>query len=376
MKPLLFFTLFVVLFFVSCKKEDNSNDLNSSEYFFLPDSIYMYDFKTNTDSILSGRSNFSYDSNGNVTKRVKWRYDTLRKKWVGSKYEYEFNSFKSETKNVYYTWGSNNQWIINTKAINTYNSGNKLIKKESFIFNSSGTIDSGSKSEYTLNKLGIVTNEIVYSWEKSESNWIVSEKIDYITDSSGFQVSYDGFKWDKSADIWVLFSEGKFETDLKGNIIQRVDHELYDWSDTWHVDSILYKYDSNGNEISNEIYLDRENGDFFSKDKIDHNYFANGNLLSITRYYWNYGFVPLTLFEYVYNSNGNLSSLALYSSYRLNSLQPYDRTDYLYNSEGKLTYGVNYLVGSSKKKIKSAIYFSSKHNKQGSEININDIIWW
>jgi hypothetical protein len=365
-----------MIFFISCKKENNSNDVISGEYCFLPDSIHAYEFKTSTDSTLSGRSNFSYDSKGNVTKKVKLYIDPLLKIWIGHKYEYEFNDFGSETMNVDYRWGSNNQWIISSKTINSYNSSNQLIKKESFIFNSNGTIDSGSKSEYTLNTVGIVTNEIVYTWDKLENKWIISGKVDYITDSSGFQVSYDSYKWDKSAGIWVISRMGKFETDLKGNITQRVDHILYDWSDTWSVDSILYKYDSNGNEISNELYLDRENGDYFSKDKIDHNYYANGNLLSVTYYYWNYGFVPLTLLEYVYNSNGDLSSLLRYSSYRLNSLQPYDRTDYLYDSEGMLTYGINYLVDSSKKKIRSAIYFSSKHNKTGSGVNVNNITWW
>lgn len=376
MKHLFFCFLLFVLVSISCKKEYNSNDNNSGEQYFLPDSIHSFSFKTNTDSTFSGRSNFSYDSKGNATKRVTLHIDPLLKIWVGHKYEYEFNDFGSETMNVDYRWGSNNQWIISSKTINSYNSSNQLIKKESFIFNSNGTIDSGSKSEYTLNTVGIVTNEIVYTWDRLENKWIISGKVDYITDSSGFQVSYDSYKWDKSAGIWVISRMGKFETDLKGNITQRVDHILYDWSDTWSVDSILYKYDSNGNEISNEIYIDGINGDFSSKDKIDHSFTSDGKLSSVTYYNLVLSSIPLNQSNYTYNTGGALSSILFYSSYRLNSLQPYDRTDFLYNSEGKLTYKVNRLMESSKKKVKSAIYFSSRHNKPSLGINVNDITWW
>jgi len=380
MKHLLFCMLLFVFFFISCKKDSNSIENNFIQQVFLPDSIHAYDhtgnYNLNADSTLYSRSIFSYDQKGNVTRRVNFNLSPFLKQWSGSKNEYEFNDSGSEVMNATYGYSNNKQWIINKKSLNTYDQKNRLIQKESLTFDNDGTINSGSKSEYTLNAIGIVTNEGLFSWDKLQNNWIISGKVEYITDNSGFQVSYNGFKWNKSAEMWVLSSKGKLETDLKGNIIQRVDRSLYDGSETWHVDSILYKYDGNGREISYELYLDGVNGNYFSKDKIDHNYYANGNLFTRTIYYWNYGFIPLTFYEYVYNSDGNLSSILLYSSYKHNSIQPYDRTDYLYNSEGKLTYGANYLVDSSKKKIKSIMYFSSKHNKLSSEINANDILGW
>ncbi|MFW5701170.1 MAG: hypothetical protein ACOCWM_05720, partial [Cyclobacteriaceae bacterium] len=57
------------------------------------DSIYRYDFESESDSVLSSKEVYSYNAEGKMTFWERYNWDISNQEWVGvNKYEYEYDS--------------------------------------------------------------------------------------------------------------------------------------------------------------------------------------------------------------------------------------------------------------------------------------------
>ena len=140
----------------------------------LLDSTVEWEFN-GQDSVLSRKSEYTYDNDGNTLIRSSYRWSSDIQDWVYfSKSEYTYDSDGNELSYASYDWSSDIQdWI------GDYRSG-----------------------EYTYDNNGNTLSYTSYRWSSDIQDWIVDGKSEYTYDNNGNTLSSTDYNWDSDAQDW------------------------------------------------------------------------------------------------------------------------------------------------------------------------------
>lgn len=81
------------------------------------DSTYIFQFKSENDSILSKKIEYGYDSGGRYNMLTEYNRDTVNNKWIGlNKYAFDFDEEGNELSHAFSKWNAAaSQWQFTFK---------------------------------------------------------------------------------------------------------------------------------------------------------------------------------------------------------------------------------------------------------------------
>jgi uncharacterized repeat protein (TIGR02543 family) len=302
----------------------------------LPDSMYLYLFHTAADSVLIGKTIYTFNSGRTaITSETNYQKDTLHNLWLGTNKDvYTFDANGNKTMHTNYIWNvTSKNWIGNFEHTYFYNSS------------------------------GVDTSEIDYSWNKTSSAWANTYKYSYSLNGNGKETSSVTFMWDTTK--WEAINKDTLYLDSKGNDTLDLQYALtittinnittYQW---YNSGKTQYSYDSNGDitnyanynsifnhwtgNLKNQYYL---NASF--EDTLQYNYSWNAstnqwdlsekiesiigssNFPSTQNYFsWNQStskWIPSEREIYTLDANNIISILATYVLNQSNQLVPIEK---------------------------------------------------
>ncbi|WP_339659933.1 T9SS type A sorting domain-containing protein [uncultured Polaribacter sp.] len=204
----------------------------------------------------SGRSEYTYDDNKNLTKETELSWDYLTSQWKESyATNYVYNSDNKVITETYENFDSDgNSTGEQYRTINTYNSSGNLIQILNQEFTNSIWINEGKFDlTYTNNKL---TAALGYEWDGSA--WVFGDD-----DSFKMAISYDAngkislsetYEWNGTA--WVDADKTVYTYDANNRLIVE-DGQTWDGTNWVSEYKNEYTYDGNGNTVTGiESYLE------------------------------------------------------------------------------------------------------------------------
>ena len=236
----------------------------------------------------SDKGDYSYDTNGNRTQDIEQYWNSTS--WENSyKSNFTYNANNLVTEVLDYTWDGS-QWVLDTKNTATYLTNNKLDKFFSFDWDGSQWIDSERATvSYNSNQLETIIYEI---WDGSQ--WVLDEKDTYIINSTS----------------------GKIEELL---------YQSWDGSSWQNEDKYTYILDASNNRVTETYsYYDTNSTSWILSNKEDYTYDTSKLMSSIHNpfndFYYNLGFEDfpytnkvLEQLEREYNSGWEISGRIRYS---------------------------------------------------------------
>jgi len=258
---------------------------------YLPDSIYNYFFNSLSDSILNLRTYFTYDSVGNKTNELSYKWNDTANFWFQN-YEYDFtyDSIGNNTEEIQFDT-TNNIFHSNIRYEFKYDTADRLTSRTEFAYLSNG----------------------------NSHKWLPAFKDVYTYDFIGNKISdlyyFTGNNW-----VWVPYHKFVFVYDSNRNI-------------TLETDSIRDIININGTDLTNQW-------NWYGNYKYDYAYNSTGNDTLLLYYYWNYitkQWIEDYKAEYNYDPNGRLTSQANYLlDTTTNQLIKSGKAEYSYDSKGYL----------------------------------------
>ena len=229
---------------------------------------------------LSGKTESTYDSNGNRTLEILYSWYTDSQPfapWL--KYENTYEENGNKTLEIRYRWNADSQsFVPDYKYENTYDeNGNRNVN-------------------------------IGYNWNTDSQSFVTSAKWEFTYDANGNQTLGRIYTWNTDSQSFVGYSKREKAYDANGNQTLQIDHQ-------WNTDS----------------------QSFVPRYKYEWAYDANGNQTLYIHYYWNTDSQSLVADyknEYTYDANNLRTNLTIYDWYAtLGVYKPSFKTDTSTQSE-------------------------------------------
>ncbi len=327
-------------------------NLHAQTYYF-PDTVTCFNWDDpNTEWDSSYRNIYTYNINGDVTVDI---YQSFSTSWENvSKTENTYNSAFKKTKYEYFTWIAPN-WVPSQKTEYIYDSNNNLIKETYFIWNgtaydssmrylytydvnnklqsyiiqsySAGWVDA-SKTDYTYDSNGNVTDEVISNWNTITNQWDFILKIMYTYNTSNYVLTqinqnYSGGNWVNSVKREYTYNSGNLAINITNYF-----WNVAAWDSSFRM---LMTYDVNGNKIQ-QITQSYQGGNWNNQTKIENTYNANDDLIQMKNYNWNAGNWEIGAEDTtIYNSN-NLKEEWIAGYYNMGNYTNSQRCVYKYES--------------------------------------------
>jgi len=275
----------------------------------------------------------AYDNHGNLTMRADYGWRALS---IYQKSEYVYDNHGNQTVRTTYQW-QNNAWRLDRKTEYAYDSnGNTTLEIEYYWQNGWWLL---RKDEYSYDSNGNQILQIIYI--RRNNVWVEWLKREYTYDSNGNQTLMIMYEWINNA--WRLDSKSEVAYDSNGNMTMEI---RYEWvNNMWQGSGQPreYVYDSNGNLIM-AIYYMWENNVRREDWKQEYAYDNNGNQIMYSSYTWeNNAWIGSWKQEYAYDSNGNEILYIVYNwennEWKENSKS---KSEYTYDSNGNRTMVISY----------------------------------
>lgn len=362
-------------------KSRTSSPMKSKTLAQLADSNYTYSFFSPSDSLITSKSYFFYDSYGNETMEIDNNLNTDNNKWIGSgKYVYAFDANGNDTLEIDYNWDTtSNQWIGSGKYVYAYSAnGNRTLQ----IDYNWDTINKQwiniYKFDSQYNAIGEDTLDLASIWDTTSNNWIVSWKYRYTYDNYGNETSEIDANWDTPTNRWIDFWKHEYTYDANGNETEEIyiywDVTTSQWINDW---DYQYSYDVNNNEsMEIDSYWEETNSQWINYWKYNYFFDAGGNeTLEIDSYWDNisnqwvlnsetFWYNSIHILSNVINS-ASLSSIRLYPDpandrFNLEIFNSSVTHCHLFNSSGQLINSFPAIQGTNTydiSNIKPGMYF-------------------
>lgn len=267
---------------------ENLSHLNNNETRNQYDSLHTYNFLSETDSILSERVLYEFDTHGRLIILAKYRWDNENETWIGlSKFEYAYDAQGNRVLFTQYQWDTENETWINSL-----------------------------RNEFEYDSYGNMTLETSYQWVNEFEEWIIYWKYEYEYDEQFKITLKKTYKWDDIDDVWKNHAKTEYGYDSQGNNNLVIIHN-WGWEDEWtnhhkseyeyneqgklisqinswwenqmwlnHV-KIIYKYNAQGRQILSVFsQWDTENDQWLNISKSEYDYNAEGKQILFLRYNW------------------------------------------------------------------------------------------
>ena len=294
-------------------KENTDND-------FLLDSIYKYDFSSETDSLLNSRVLYEYNEQGSLTQEITEYWNSDTETWVNySKIEREYNEHQELILKILYNWNSaNNEWVGNIKDEYDYDENGYISLQAKYIWNINSEVWFGSsRFEYVKNEQGKNIKYTTFNWNIDNAEWIYKDKREYEYYEQVLETLLTAYVWDSAIEEWAF--SWKLETEYNEyEVVANVFY--YEWnnvSETWQY---TYKEESEFDEqgkitLWSSFSYNNTSEDWIFDAKREYEYDEDDFLILTLRHNWNTTseeWVKYSKYEYEYDENGFISVEALY----------------------------------------------------------------
>ncbi|WP_167852144.1 T9SS type A sorting domain-containing protein [Hymenobacter elongatus] len=231
---------------------------------------YYWDGSTSSwKQYVNSLQEYTYDSGARVTQEL---YKDSATAVNSSRYLYTYDARGEETSYTSQSW-DNNAWRNESRYLSTYDARGNQTESLSQRWNgSTWTTDYGSKSAYTYNTAGVLTEEIR---QELENGVYVNNSRQIYTVTNGQWSSLVSQEWDNGA--WV--TEDRI-----------LDIVWYDWAKLRPASFRTQEYDGNA---------------FVDKDRYTITYAANGGSVEINQRYINSAWVNYRRYTNLQDANGN-----------------------------------------------------------------------
>lgn len=251
----------------------------------LIDSLFKYTFKNPTDSTLTEKLFYSYNSSVNQCIITKCEWDTLTLQWYfTTKEDYFYDQNGNDTLMILYKRSTDDNWALNLKYINTYDLYKRLTShaiyvwhdltqrwrgqnKQVFEFDNYGnktlealytwsdvrnTWQGSSKSEYSYDERSLLVLFISYNWDAKNFDWICAAKEENAYNEQGLQILGTRSQWDSDLKDWKYVIKVESETVVKEDGFYYY-YAYYEWNIIFNRWSGLYKIDYSVGETEEAI---------------------------------------------------------------------------------------------------------------------------
>lgn len=352
------------------------------------DSTHTYSFLSPRDSIITEKSIYSYDANKKLRLILQDTFDVTKNKlYVNSKTEYQYDADGNQTLFLFSLWRQpRNEWYVKKKIENSFENDkiNQLelyfdIYNDSLFMNSQEfkmtyrndkkTLETwalnyslkyntfGYYILFSYNNTGKIVSQVLLNWDNTTNTWKDTSKREYLYDNSDKLIEVVNYTRNSFNTIWMNNYKIAYSYNNKSNLIQEISSV---WNTTFNIWQGQYKTESTFNEKNKEvtrIYYtagsvkvvgDVNNWNNSYKNKEEYSYDEIGNLTSLTSYFWGQTstinitqWIMSYKWEYTYNSNKKITSFVSYSRNNVNAPVPNNKTEYIYDINGNLTFRLN-----------------------------------
>lgn len=163
-----------------------------------PTKSSVYYYSADTILIRATRSEFTYDTIGNVIAKENWEYTQNDSIWKGTvKYLYSYNSKKAITQQEAYSWNSQDyEWMPLSKSKYEYDNSQTIqVSSQLYQWDFNGQVWLGtSGQELIYNQSGVAYGNISYFWNTETNVW--DRRFKSITkESITKDYSWNGTEW-------------------------------------------------------------------------------------------------------------------------------------------------------------------------------------
>ena len=216
---------------------------------------------TASQLVVSGKTVYTYDANGNNTLRIDYQWDENTSQW--------FTTYKTEYN---YDANGNNTLLIN------YN----------WFENPADTLYKFYKAETSFDANGNETSYIGYFWVESSNDWVPSVKEEHTYDANGKDTLIMNYDWHESDSQWVAYMKKKYSYDINGNMTS-VNYFIRDTANTQWIDNFKAEYAYNTGDFTtlasvNYFIRDTANAQWLANAKDEYTYEDNGSVLMTYEY--------------------------------------------------------------------------------------------
>ncbi len=287
-----------------------------------PDSIIFYNYSSETDSVLSSKTTYSYNINGNPSLTILYSWDSANNKWINqskgeqtfddndnlityysyswdsetsnwineNNSEHEYDGYNNETlQTIYLRKASTNEWLVQKNAFQ-YDENNNLIAMTSFKLKNDNWVEL-SKTATSYNSDNQLISKTYYNWNSTSGNLLESRMEEYSYESNSNTTFISYYNWDTESNDWLLSQEMKSTDSYNTNddLILKLKYAWDNTLNTWQLtEKYEYSYDDFGNLIS-DIYIWQVPGtdDWLGGIRKEYRFDNSYNQILYAGYYWN-----------------------------------------------------------------------------------------
>lgn len=284
------------------------------------DSVITEQYIESTGSrVNESKTEFFYNIYSCDTLNIRFSWDTDNSQWLlMGKINKSYDSFKNLTEVIIYNWDSNtNQYTSIRKNEFVYDTNNN--KTEETGFHWDGTLEHFfvyEKYTYNYDSNNNYTGGLTYIWSDTESQIVLHSKSENEYDANNLRILDIGYSWDSNINSWDSTSKDVYQYDINNNCIQR---NGYQWlNNAWEENGkTTYKYDGENNELGFAFYYGNSNS-WAIEDSTNKSYDNYNNLITSTsRQYMNGDVYNSIKEEFNHNNSYTFSDLILPISFAI-----------------------------------------------------------
>ena len=299
---------------------DGKNFKENTNNVFLLDSIYKYDFSSETDSLLNSRVLYEYNEQGSLTQEITEYWNSDTETWVNySKIEREYNEHQELILKILYNWNSaNNEWVGNIKDEYDYDENGYISLQAKYIWNINSEAWIGSsRYEYVKNEQGKNTEYTTFNWNSDNAEWVYKDKREYEYYEQVLETLLIAYVWDTTIEEWAF----SWKNETEYNEYEEVANKFYFvWDNESEIWQYNYKEESEFDEqgkitLWSSFSYNNTSEEWVYDAKREYEYDENDFLVFTLRQNWNTTdevWVKYSKYEYEYDEYGFISGEALY----------------------------------------------------------------
>ena len=316
----------------------------ASENKYLLDSVYAVSFNSPMDSTIGYKEHYGYDKKGNRIVTIRFSACNECPGPGTGKTELAFDDNGNCTSSIWYKWDINTKlWVAIFKIEQTYDFDSRPILY--FVMKNDKTdvqwINS-EKIEYSYSNNGILFDNTHYIWDSNVNLWIISSKVNKQFNENGNIILSTSYTYDVTNNQFVgsKKEEHFYENNIETILVQYIwDKATNQWLNVSKYES---NYDLNGNNTRGIIYNWESNiNEWKALYKNESNFTLKGQTASSTSFDWdntNNQWIVIEKDEYSYDANNNVVEW-INSKWNtsVNQLVNEFKSEQIYNTSGQLT---------------------------------------
>jgi len=218
------------------------------------------------------------------------KYDSTAKTWsILGKSIFAFDSVGNNTGYVSY-WRQDIQsnWIYSEKEDYVYDANNLLLSDSYYMWDDVSKSWMGydaSKKEYTYNNNNSTKSFISSNWNPDSSKWIQAAKSDYLYDNNGNDTADTYSNWDYINLVWVFSEKTEKHFNSNNQLIQDIN---YDYSSSVWKYHFKDDYTLTNGHITQLIQSNWNQNSWSQTNKNLYEYDANGYPIHSINNNWNF----------------------------------------------------------------------------------------